>query len=218
MLSHEGYIREIAAHVTRHAPDEDRARLERARIVYGAGQPGLRGVTYYDRWQTREGDHVDLVEICALGESNPVQVAGTVVHELAHVVAGFEAGHGKGWKKACERLGLRRAKGAGMEYLPANLRRDIRELIARLIPSDGRPNGIDLVTGLPVNPFSGKPQKPRRCPLGIGTRGGKSRGKGSGSRLRKYVCACDPPVIIRASRDSLCAHCDHCGESFEKSE
>jgi hypothetical protein len=217
MIDHETYIRKVAAHVIETADDQARAVLEKARIVYGAGQPGLRGVTYYDRWQMPCGAHVDLVEICALGESSPVQVAGTVIHELAHVLAGFDAGHGKGWKVACERLGLRCAKAAGMVYTPAALRADIRALLVDLVPSDGKPNGIDLVTGLPTHPFTGKPQKPRPCPLGIGTRGGKSRGKGSGSRLRKYVCGCTPkPVIVRCASDSLNATCGDCGSAFKQ--
>lgn len=214
MISHEEYIRRIAEHVIQRAPAADRDALRKARIVYGAGQVGLRGVTYYDRWESADGDHVDLVEICALGESDPVQVAGTVVHELAHVAAGHGAGHGKAWRQACARLGLRCAKAAGMVYRPAALRADIRELIASLIPSDGRPNGIDLLTGLPTNPWTGKAVKPKRCPMGIGTRGGQSRGKGSGSRMRKYVCDCG--VIVRSARDDLAAHCDHCGSAFKQ--
>lgn len=214
MLTHEKYIQRIVEHVIAHAPDADRERLQRARIVYGAGDVGLRGRTIYDRWQSADGEHIDLVEICALGESSPVQLAGTVVHELAHVVAGHGAGHGKAWKDACQRLGLRRAMAAGQNYLPANLRADVRESIARIIPADGRPNGIDLATGLPTDPFSGAPVGSRKCPLGIGTRGGQSRGKGSGSRLRKYECECG--VKVRVSSDDFRATCDRCGTAFKR--
>jgi len=39
---------------------------------------------------------------------------------------------------------------------------------------------------------------PKPCKLGVGSHGGKSRGVGSGSRLRLYHCQCEPPVKVRA--------------------
>lgn len=35
-----------------------------------------------------------------------LQIAGTVVHELAHIMVGHEAGHGPHWSEACKALGL----------------------------------------------------------------------------------------------------------------
>jgi hypothetical protein len=94
---------------------EDAAKIRRIKLAYGFGQPGLRGVTIYSRWANGHGpqDADPFVEICAAGEESIVQLAGTTVHELAHVVAGWEAGHGNGWKETCERLGLRCVKAAG---------------------------------------------------------------------------------------------------------
>jgi hypothetical protein len=52
------------------------------------------------------------------------------------------------------------------------------------------------------------------CMAGIGTRGGKSRGKGSGSRLRKFQCSCGQ--IVRASCDELPALHLPCGTGFQR--
>ena len=62
---------------------------------------------------------VEVVEIAPAGEESLVQVAGTTLHELGHVLAGWGAGQGAEWKRACERLGLRRALGAGQCNLMA---------------------------------------------------------------------------------------------------
>lgn len=56
----------------------------------------------------------------------------------------------------------------------------------------------------------------RPCPLGIGTRGGKSRGAGSGSRLRLWVCGCDEPVKVRVASDDFRATCERCASSFTR--
>lgn len=45
-------------------------------------------------------------------------------------------------------------------------------------------------------------------------RGSPSRGVGSGSRMRRFVCDCTPPVIVRTARDSFDAMCHHCTGEF----
>ncbi len=202
---HERFIQEVAdLAIARLSPD-DRARCK-ARIVYGAGHGlGYRGVTFYGSWQNGEPKPIDLVEICAFGEESLIQVAGTTIHEIGHVLAGPGTGHGKLWKDACRRLGLRCAKAAGMRYSLAAFAPEIREVVWRHEFSDGRPTG-----GFHAGPVA----KVRPCSQGVGTRGGKSRGKGSGSRYRKYVCQCEPQIIIRAARDDLDATCNQCGADF----
>lgn len=214
METHQQYIQNVAAIALARLPADERSKVQ-AHITYGAGAPGLRGITYYGVWQNGEPEPVPFVEICAFGEEDDIQLAGTTIHELAHVLAGGMAGHGKGWTKACESLGLRRAKAAGNVYRMAQFDPDIRFKIAALVsPSDGKPVGAhSRVNGL--MPLTGI--KPKACPLGIGTRGGKSRGRASGSRLRKYVCECARPVIARVASDDFRAHCDQCGSSFKQS-
>lgn len=210
MTTHLEYIQHVATLATARLPAEEQHKLD-SLLTYSLGQPGLRGITYYGQWQNGGPEPVPFVEVCASGEENDVQLAGTTIHELAHVLAGHGAGHGKEWKAACEVLGLRRPKAAGSVYRMAQFDPKVREAIARLIsPTDGKPVGHGGLHGL----GRGAAPKPKPCPAGIGTRGGKSRGAGSGSRLRRFVCDCTPPVIVRTSRDCFDATCHHCKADF----
>lgn len=44
----------------------------------------------------------------------PIIVAGTVAHEMAHVAAGIKAGHGKGFLDVCRHVGLTKGKPASI--------------------------------------------------------------------------------------------------------
>ncbi len=214
-ITHEDYIKAIKEIVCNHASGEMQAQLNNIKLVYGAGHGlGARGITLYDRWSTKEKQH--LVEICALGEENFTQLAGTTIHELAHVLAGHGHGHDLEWKKLCDTLGLRKAMAAGMQYLPANFAPWFREQWSTISkPNDGKPaRSIDIngamLTGAPIFKTT------RGCTLGYGVRGGKSRGIGSGSRLRLYTCACKTKV--RVASDSFDATCNVCKQKFSKVE
>ena len=58
--------------------------------------------------------------------------------------------------------------------------------------------------------------KLRPCGAGVGTRGGKSRGVGSGSRMRLFECECVPPVKVRSARDDLNWACGDCGAACHR--
>ena len=213
--AHEAFIVDVARLAIANLEPSERASCE-ARIVYGVGRPGVRGTTFFETWQGNGStdSRIPIVEVCMLHEESLVQVAGTTVHEIGHVLAGLKAGHGKAWKEACDRLGLRRAMAAGMRYSLAAFEPRLREYVAKHAFRDGKPvffDGSDLTTNLPTS----RTTAPRPCSQGIGTRGGTSRGKGSGSRMRKYICDCEPPVIIRTARDDLNATCNDCGSNFE---
>lgn len=209
-LTHEQFVHEVAKLGIGLLAEEDAALARKSRIAYGMGaRMGARGVTYFNNWLDNKAEVQHFVEICANGEENPVQLAGTTLHELGHVLAGWEAGHKKPWHEACDKLGLRAIKAAGTSYLPAmfdpRIRAQIAELIERL--SDGKPNGQGF--------GNYKPTAPKPCSAGIGTRGGTSRGVGSGSRLRKWVCCCAPkPVIARVASDNFEATCNRCNGAF----
>ena len=135
-----------------------------------------------------------------------MQLAATVIHELAHVMAGPKAGHGFLWKAAAHALGLPRAAAVGWDGLPDNFEPEVlASLLALGTPEDGQPT------------FATNGKRDRRpCPGGIGTRGGDSRGPGSGSRLRLFECACQPPVKARVGRNEFHAQCMDCGCAFKR--
>lgn len=205
-ISHESYIHRVRDIVSTRVSGDVRDKILNAKLVYGCGSvPGARGVTYFGRWKNGHEEPIDIAEVCAFGEENPVQIAGTTIHELAHIVAGLKAGHGKEWKDACKVLGLRRAHAAGQYYLPAAFDHDFRMQWAIMPhPEDGKPHGSHVGPGIAI--------RPRPCSAGIGTRGGKSRGVGSGSRLRKWNCPCG--IIVRVSSDDFKARCLRCDGEF----
>src|SRR5436305_878844 len=120
-MKHEDFIRKVRDIVAAHMGDAAvRDRLLAAKLVYGIGNGSYRGICYYQAWKNGHPAAAELVEIAASGEESPVQLAGTTIHELAHVLAGSKAGHGREWLKACEFLGLRKAKAAGTRYTMAH--------------------------------------------------------------------------------------------------
>jgi hypothetical protein len=210
-FTHEDYIRAVVQAVLDY-PDlceADREKIEAIKLVYGAGARHTRGVTYFQRWQ-KPGEGVapvPLVEICAFGQQSWLQVAATTIHELGHVCAGMEAGHSKDWKFACERLGLVGIKAAGTEYTEDNFDPVLLRAIKAIPePTDGKPCSYGALGVTRKTTGS--------CTLGFGVMGGKSRGPGSGSRLRLYECECVPPVKIRAAKDDLNCTCGICNARF----
>jgi len=87
---------------------------------------------------------------------------------------------------------------------------------ALLVPTDDVPafaaRGAGPFVGLPVAATL------RPCPLSVGTRGGRSRGAGSGSRFRLWVCACTPAVRVRVASDEFRAQCLTCGSAFKRAD
>ncbi len=209
MVTHEAYIAQIAELAARRLNVAESSLIAQIKLVYGAGNAGLRGVTYYNRWAGVGGSNpAPFVEVCAFGQESALQIAGTTIHELGHVLE-HGAGHSEVWKAACERLGLRRVMAAGTAYKWSMFEASLRTAICALPkPDDGEP--VSYLSGIPGIPLGSL--KP--CQQGTGTRGGKSRGKGSGSRSRLYHCECDPPVKLRAASVTLACHCDHCAGAF----
>lgn len=214
--THEQFVQRVrdlvvADALRRNTVSQDEAeRLSHAKLVYGVGDGTYRGVCHYDAWENGVGT-VDVVEIAATAEESWTQLAGTTIHELGHVLAGWGAGHGNDWKDAAVRLGFqKRPKAAGQRYflalISSRLRREFAELANEL--ADGHPT-FARIPGFVI--------KPRPCSAGTGVRGGKSRGKGSGSRLRLWECECSPkPVKVRVASDDFKAHCDECGSAFTR--
>jgi hypothetical protein len=217
--SHEEFIHAIRDIVVKYQPDAAiRERLLGVKLVYGIGAGHYRGICYFGAWQN--GKTTDFLEIAATGEESPTQLAGTTIHELGHVIAGNGAGHGKDWKAACLSLGLTAIQAGGQHYEPEHFAPYIWSDIEKLAPSDGTP----LFNTVGKGGFIGlRPAVLKPCPLGIGTRGGKSRGIGSGSRMRKFICGClNPktglPIPVRRASDLFNATCHDCGKGFTRDD
>jgi hypothetical protein len=152
--------------------------------------------------------------VCAFGEESAVQLAGTTAHELAHCLAGRDAGHGREWKVACRTLGLVRASASCQVYGGEDFARKVwTELLLLPDPTDGSPVHRVILGPQPAKVIA----KPGPCPLGNGTKGGKSRGPGSGSRLRLFMCQCpEKPYRARVACDVFDVNCNRCGSLFER--
>lgn len=217
-VTHETFIHAVAQAARDYAGPEHAAKLDGIKLVYGAGKDGIRGITYYNRWKGADGQEETkpFVELGAFTQRDWVQVAGTTIHELAHVLAGWEAGHGPVWKAATETLGLRRMKAAGTNYCLAHFAPTLRDAISRMDkPADGAPVcGLDGAMQY-IGTRKGK-LNIKGCAAGIGTKGGKSRGAGSGSRLRLWECAGEghKPYKVRIATDDFQATCDCCKSAF----
>lgn len=212
--THEQFIHGVREIVLANADlkPEQVARIQATKLVYGLGTGSYRGVTWYNAWAGTD-EPCDVVEIAATAEESWVQLAGTVIHELGHVLAGPTAGHDVAWKEQAKDLGFsKRPAAAGQVYSLAMFKPAIRTAVARLAGTlaDGNPSfhwgtaAVARVTAV------------RPCAAGHGTKGGTSRGKGSGSRLRLWECECDRPVKVRIASDDFQAHCDRCGEAFHR--
>src|SRR5215510_5890412 len=108
-MTHEAFVHVVRAiAVERIAEQATRERLLAAKLVYGTGDWRYRGICYYRSW--RNGTEHDLIEVAATGEESPVQLAGTTIHETAHVLAGPGAGHGAHGGRRAEPSGWRTLK------------------------------------------------------------------------------------------------------------
>lgn len=214
-VTHEAYIHAVADLAKARLDGEARARLAGTKIVFGTGSPGVRGTCYYNGWSN--GLAADLIEVCAFGRESDTQLAGTTLHELAHVLTGHGAGHDKSWKAACSLLGLTTALAEGQAYAPDHFAADLWPAIEALPkPTDGVPNPTRagaLGTMLGLLGFRGG--KGGTCRAGQGTKGGRSTGPGSG-RLRLWECKCSPPVKVRVASDTFKAQCLVCNNPFER--
>lgn len=210
-LTREAFVHAVRDAIVATAPlsDEQRSAIQNAKLVYGAGDGGYRGICYYGAWQNGDAGHA-FVEIAATGEENAVQLAGTTTHELGHVIAGPGAGHGPAWKAACDLLGLMDAQATGHVYTMTGFKDALRLAVEALgEPNDGKPSFGSIAGAVAPRGAKIKP-----CPMGRGTRGGKSRGTGSGSRLRLWECGCAAPIKVRVASDDFQAHCDRCNAPF----
>jgi len=221
-ITHEAYIAAIWA-IIRKRPaltKEDRAAMDKTRLSYGVNPTGgTRGVTWKDGWNHNVGGKPKIgMMIClhADGQESLCQLAGTTLHEAAHVIAGLDCGHDGVWKSACARVGLPAAVN-GTAYSWDKFDPAVAKAIQRLkAPNDGWPV-LDEET---KQAFAAGKVKP--CGAGHGTRGGTSRGKGAGSRHYRYICEhkapCALPPKINCGFQTLQADCRVCKQPYTLDE
>jgi len=180
VVTHEDYLAAITRAVCATFPATADA-LNQVHLVFGAG-PRRRGLssTLHRVWGGGEAvDPLPLVEIAAIGGLSPPETCHVLLHELAHVLEP-EAGHGAAWRHAARQVGLVRPRATPDAYELADWRAILPALRAVLqaIPPPTEP--------VPAEFFDDRHRLP--CSAGHGSRGGTSRGKGSGSRYLKVVC------------------------------
>lgn len=229
VVTHEDYVAAIVKLALKQPglSPADRRVIEASKITYGAdASSGLRGRTYHEHWH-RHGSKSPscIVEVCATGQESPLQLCGTTLHEIGHVIAGVGHGHDATWKEACARVGLGQPdapiSAAGTEYSWVMFEPKLRAKLQALAePNEGKP----------VVP-KGETVSVRVCLAGQGAKGGKSHGAGSGSRLLLWECQCGPdtrwkppatgkdmapkPVKLRHAGRDLEVTCKRCGYDFE---
>jgi len=175
--------------------------------------------------------HGAMLGIVAQGGETACQLATTVAHELGHVICGPGQGHNAVWRDACKRLGMVNviAAGAHQPGWVHNFEPKLAKALQRIpLWNDGAcatlaqaVGAIKATLGPSVLPpvLQGDIPPPvvkvKPCGAGFGTLGGRSRGKGSGSRMLKYTAKhtppCTGPAILRCASTTLRAKCDACG-------
>ena len=148
--------------------------------MFGSG-PRRRGLpTLHRAWGGGEAvDPLPLVEIAAIGGLSPPETCHVVLHELAHILAPG-MGHGKVWRHAARQVGLVRPRAtpdAG-ELADWNAISSALRIALQAIPVPTEPAPAEYWYDW----------QRRACGAGYGSRGGSSRGEGSGSRYLKATC------------------------------
>ena len=179
VVTHEDYLAAVATAVCEQFP-ATAASLSEVQLVFGTG-PRRRALAIRQRvWNGGEADTpLPLVEIAAIGALAPAETCHVVLHELAHVLApGF--GHGRVWRYAARQVGLLNPRAWPDMGELADWNAIAPAIRARLqaIPAPTERAPADFYEDWHRRP----------CGAGYGTRGGTSRGEGSGSRYLKVVC------------------------------
>jgi len=207
-LSRKGYLLLVMRHIVSAARlnDAERKKLLATELLYGVGGSGVYGMCLYDKW-FRDGVQ-DVIQVSALFGESLLEKWCTIAHELGHVLAGPGTGHGPEWKAAARRLQLINPRATGAAQLD-DLDPVLVEVLQSIpLPTDGAPI-CDEVASVRNTIRKG-------CSVGVGTRGGKSRGAGFGSRLRLWLCECLRPYRVRVASNDFHARCLRCGVVFRR--
>ena len=179
VITHEEYLVAVTRAVCEQYP-ATAAALSEVRLVFGTGPRRRRHGVRQRAWQGGEAaEPLPLVEIAAIGGLSPAETCHVVLHELAHVIVpGF--GHGREWRYAARQVGLVNPRAWPDACELADWGAIAPELCVKLqaIP--------EPTERAPAEFWEDWHRRP--CGAGYGSRGGGSRGEGSGSRYLKVVC------------------------------
>ena len=179
IVTHEDYLAAVTAVVCEQFPTTADA-LNQVHLVFGSG-PRRRGLpTLHRAWGGGEAvDPLPLVEIAAIGGLSAPETCHVVLHELAHILTPG-MGHGKAWRHAARQVGLVRPRATP----------DAGELADWTAISPALRPAL-MAIPVPTEPAPAEywyDWQRRPCGAGYGSRGGSSRGEGSGSRYLKATC------------------------------
>src|SRR5688572_1060436 len=88
-LTHEQYVASIVGVLLKQpgVTDADRKAISLAKVTYGGGEMGVRGITWYDKWAHKPVGKAKPVKghfvgINATWQKTAVELAETVAHEI----------------------------------------------------------------------------------------------------------------------------------------
>ena len=179
VVTHEDYLAAVATAVCEQFP-ATAAAFGEVQLAFGTGSRRRTVGAQHRVWSVGTAhEPLPLVEIAAIGALAPAATCHVVLHELAHVLAqGF--GHGRVWRYAARQVGLLNPRAwpdAGELAAWTAIAPVLRAKLQR-IPEPTEPAPADFSEDWDRRP----------CGAGYGSRGGTSRGAGSGSRYLKVVC------------------------------
>lgn len=156
-MNREGWLTELSAQLTLLFKG---FRVGKFRVTcgwpcVGGVSPSRRRIGECHPVQSSTDGHSEIFISPLLAE--PIEVGGTLCHEIAHVVAGHAAGHGKGFVRVCRHVGL--TKGRPTSVGPGKaLEEQIRRMVEKIGPY---PHGAMVLAKKVARP---SPVVGMRCP------------------------------------------------------